>query len=389
MRRCLLLSIILCALFVLSMFGWVHSKESQVSVSGVLFLTIVNFPRANAMGDCVINLVDEEAALYNPGILGLFHLNKILGVSFPNNTKWLPELAEDVQVNSYSVSGGLSSKLLWKNWKSKLTFSLALAYSNLKIDYGTIACTNESSNVVSYFNPVEKADNYTIGAGVEYYVRLGIGYTYKKINSRLGPSRRSGTGEANAYDLGVMAEFPLFDIIQYQIPLDQSNKYFMKFALTPSVAYVRANKGDDIYYINVAQSDPLPKMSRTGISVNGAVKIKNSTLACFTLTKETQKDLVGKSFKVKKNGYEFGLLGVFYVRGGRFKDDPPDRNVKTSGYGISLNGLVSWLFTLDRIHIKNDLLEHIVKSLDVSYDQAKYSGDVLSNTKFVKWGFSF
>jgi hypothetical protein len=98
---------------------------------------------------------------------------------------------------------------------------------------------------------------------------------------------------------------------------------------------------------------------------------------------------VGKSFKVKKNGYEFGLLGVFYVRGGRFKDDPPDRNVKTSGFGISLNGLISWLFTLDKIHIKNEWLENVVKSLDVSYDQAKYTGDVLSNIKFAKWGFSF
>ena len=122
--------IVACSLILMSSSipGKTAPTESSITSAGVSFLTIVDSPRGNGMGGCVVNLVDEQSALYNPGALGLFHLDRTLAISVPYKNKWLPDLADDMYIRTQGLSGGLSYDLLQPDNSSVLNLSLGLAY---------------------------------------------------------------------------------------------------------------------------------------------------------------------------------------------------------------------------------------------------------------------
>jgi len=393
---------ILCILSALSGVSLADTEKTAVSKAGVLFLRLVNSPRANAMGECVVNLVDEQTLLYNPATLGLFHLDKTFSLSFPNKTKWLPMLGLDLSFKAWGLSGGGSYKLLHPNEKSRFNLSLGLSYFQTKLDYGTIVRMDELGQLQSPFHSYEASDNFSIGLGFDFrhLFRVGVGYTYKKINSHLAPrdsvsrpGEGKGEGKAKAHDFGLIAELSLHQLMPHKITLGQSEKYYLHFDVTPSFAWVNANVGDDISYKGTEKGDPLPKIRRTGFSLYLAANVSNSALFSTRFIKEVEKDLVETDEKVSKTGFELGLLNIVYFRKGRFKDEPANRDVKTSGWGFSSKGIVSWLYTLDIIHIENKLLDRFVRNLDFSYDYAHYDDqredEILSDTKFFKIDFSF
>ncbi|MFH2047990.1 MAG: hypothetical protein ABIJ12_00970, partial [bacterium] len=52
------------------------SAFGDASSTAAQFLRIVNDPGAVAMGNCAVNNIDAQSALYNPGAMGLFYLDK-------------------------------------------------------------------------------------------------------------------------------------------------------------------------------------------------------------------------------------------------------------------------------------------------------------------------
>jgi len=262
------------------------------------------------------------------------------------------------------------------------------------MDYGRFAIIGPNSpEVLGYFDSWDKADYYSVGVGIEYFLRLGAGYTHKKIESHLGEAGAGieigvGTARGTAHDFGIIAELPFSELIPHKIYLKQSDKYFLHFDLTSSFAYVQANIGDDMAYLDAAQSDPLPKVSRTGLSLYMAININNSPLFSGRFVSEMERHLFSRPNKTIKGGYEFGLFGMVYYRAGRFRDMPPNREVDTYGVGFRLQGLISWLDTFEKIGVENGFLSYLVKNLDLSYDFAKYDGGALSDTKFFKLSLS-
>jgi len=379
---------ILCVMANMTGFDRAHSEESDISNAAVLFLLVTNSPRANAMGGCIVNLVDEQAALHNPGALGLFHLNKTIGVSFPNNTKWLPELADDLRLKTWGISVGVSERQVRPSHKRRLNWSIALAYSRTKMDYGRFAITEPNSpEVLGYFDSWDKADYYSIGIGIEYFLRLGVGYTHKKIESHLadfGSGSESGAGSASgtAHDFGIIAELPFSELVPHKIYLRESDKYFFHYDLTPSFAYVQANIGDDIAYIDASQADPLPQISRTGVSLYTAINLSNSVLSSWRFVLETERYLYSRPDKMTNTGYEIGFFGTIYYRAGTY------REVDTYGLGFRLQGVISWLDTFGKLGSENRFLSQLVRNLDLSYDFAKYDGSALSDKKFFKLSLS-
>jgi len=373
-----------------------ETAPAGLSEAAVSFLVITNSARANGMGGCSINLVDGMSALYNPGAIGLYHTEKVFSASLPDNTQWLPNLADDLRLKTYSLSAGVpGSLLLGKSTKPRA--ALAVAYSRHRLNLGAQTITGEFGNILGTFETWEKADYYTLAVGLRYYARLGVGITYKRLTSHLadfgaGQERGSGTANGTALDYGILAELPILDLLPHDGTAAAVRPSF-SFELTPSVAYVYANSGDEISYIDASQADPLPEMARMGLSVYGAVKFQHAVLISTRLSRQRDDARVGASEPIRLRGLEVGFLGAAFVRTGRVEDEEALVFFDTEGYGFSLAGLLAWLPQVTGRLPTSGTWGYLLSHADLTYDWAKYKPDdkytPLEGTKFVRLSLSF
>ncbi len=352
-------------------------SASSLDDAVVTTLRIVNSARGVALGGAVVNLVDEESPHYNPGAVGIFHLHKYFAVTSPNSTQWLPEMpTSDFELAKFSVSAGYALSFGDKSNYHRPRIALAAAYSRFKCDYGTIPI--DDSQITS---PYDKADGYTIAAGIEYYLRAGFGYTHKTIKSDLSMPFYSMVGTADASDYGILVELPIAEILRRTDVADSPQTGVLEFEFTPSVAYVKANDGDDFKYSGVFFKEPLPTTSKTGLALKTGIKRNQLPLATLLLVYESEKELYNDDRKSNRRGVELGLYDVFYARLGKLEDGFGELHPYTFGFGISVGGLLTWLESRDVLH-RGDILRRV----DLNFDYAQYEGGdhTLAGTKIYR-----
>jgi len=374
--------------------------HNPLSASGVYptvtFLRLVNSPRAVGLGKCSITLVDEQSSLYNPGALGLFHLDKIAGFSSPSSTDWLPETDIDATYKTWCVSGGLSYRLFRPHGEKGINASLAMARSHQRFNYGTLATTTERGDTLGYSYPYDETDNYSIGLGFELdrVGRLGLGYTHKEIYTDLDMLYTSGDNrEGSATDFGVILEILPLELLSIQAHKEPLERRGMYYKLEQSVAYVLANVGDDIKYAWDSRLQPLPKSRRIGVSTYLAVYRREAILFSGRLVGEIEKDLVWEKAKnIYKGGVELGFLDIVFIRGGWVNRVQSDLHYTTLGFGVSLNGAVVWLGQMEKLRLPDNFWGRLVRNLNVSYDFAVLrdndEDNLFRNTKSFKFSAS-
>ena len=369
-RRCIFLSF--AVLIVLSIGSYSSSKSQDLPL---LFLKGINSPSAIGMGGCVVNNVDETSSLYNPAAFGLLSLDNIFSFSFPHKNR-IYSFADDMTLNTFSIGGGYSlipvSLLGMHNPK----IAFGLSFSVQKLGYGKITITDSQGNILGSEDPYDRADIFSLSTAIDYYLRVGLGFNYKKLKSKLivygAGAEPYEVATGSAIDYGIIFELPIMKFIPHTISFGDSEKYYLNFDLTPSLAYVKANIGDDMNYIDVAQADPLPRISRTGISLYAAINSGKANVVSARSCRQTEKNLVGNSKnKVKSNGYEIGFLGCFYLRRGE-SDTDSDNPLKAKGYGIRLGGLIKWL-QMQGLNFGDGIPGYIANNIDITYDFAEYS----------------
>ena len=365
---------------------------SDISETAHLYLNIVNSPRATGMGGTTVNLVDEQSAFYNPGAFGLFCFDKIVSISLPSNTTWLPELADDIRLKTWSIGGSYTPNRNSKVDKNKLQYSVGVTYARKTIDYGTIYYTSEDTPyILGSFESYDKARFLTLSIGIDYYIRVGIGYTNKKLNSFIS---RAGAGTeikpvnatGTAHDIGILVEFPLNRLLNMSPPSENS----MFLELTPSLAFVQANMGDPITYFDAAQSDPLPKIRRIGFGLKANLVQNSTSIVNFLIIHEKEKDLVNNFNEFRRIGLEVGFLESVYIRRGVRRDEYYDADISSFGFGVSLRGLLSAFSSKSNIDSPNGTMDYITQNIDLKFDWSKWSSEnnALDNTKFLKFNLS-
>jgi hypothetical protein len=382
-RSCLVLGIVM--ILALSMIA--TTSFAQIAVG---YLILNDSPRGVGLGGCSINLVTPESPLYNPAGLGLFHLDHVLSVSLPNSTKFYPELVSDLRLQSWGASGGMSFRQLRLNETSRFNVALGLAYSRFKIDFGKFAITDPYGTVIDTYDSYDKTDYFSGGLGLEFRpLRIGFGYTYKRIKSVLGYGgtgigRSSGTATSNAHDYGYLAQIRLHELAPHKWYFDQAQKYYAHLELTPSYAYVKANVGDSMAYLEAAEKDPLPEVTHRGPAVYGAIDINQARLISVYWTSEIWKASYAET-EAKPHGLELGVGDIFFYRTGKFVQPMVDP-VDSKGYGFSLSGVVVWLDVLGQADTNHSVVGRWARRLDVRFDYAKLSGanSVFDNTKYYK-----
>lgn len=383
MLRLKILSIIFVLLFISNASSDIFPPTYSTTAN---FLKNVNSAQSVGMGGVTVNLVNNQSAFYNPGAHGLYYLDKVVSVSMPRSTEYLKAIADDIKLKTKGGGVGFSRNLLLKN-ESDLNISFGFSYSTLKFEYSDIQRLDPLGNPLETIHSFEEAKFYTFGIGIDYKFRLGIGYTHKKIKSHLigygsfGNEIGSGTRVGSAYDFGILLELPYNSLVKSNRPADVSPD----FNITPSIAYVKSNVGDDVYYIDAAFAEKLPEISRTGVGLKIDRIIDWEITYYFLFAFEKEKDAVNDINIYNRYGGELGLAEVIKIRAGKTTHRFDADNFSTFGLGVSARGIMK-MFELFKTDKHTDsYMGYLLKNLDIKFDWARINQKGGPKNETVYW----
>ena len=382
------------------------------------FLLIPPSPQGDGMGGIIGSTISDDplAMLANPGQLGLASLDHYFSVSyFPSATSWLPALhATDLNYRSSALSAGLK---LNRFFSLPFELTAGVGYSNVTLNLGTFGISVDDPTVLNYFSAEEHSNNLSFGIGVDYYLRLGLGYTLKMAQSNLAPfdvqrQGREGVAEATTYDIGMIGQLPVIGVLDRITGDLISLSGLAEPLLDISFGYARSNLGDDfVPYIDPGQADPLPRTARLGLSYKAGVTRRgpaaNWELFSFTLAREAEDLLVerfpaptdsfgnaiasppppqyvdgngaiqfvknvvlgeGNGRVTLRKGWQLNFGELFFLRGGSVTG----RGVEytTSGFGVHLGGVLKLLDNLSPAFSSTPFMGFVVSHIDIRYDHA-------------------
>jgi hypothetical protein len=251
---------------------------------------------------------------------------------------------------------------------------MGFAFSRLKVGCGlrvklivdSLSCGGRLESEEVY----ERADYYTIGFGIDYFLRFGAGLTHKRVYT-------IGTdiiGSTSVYDYGIMIELPVMDLLF----VDNADRKKIRLHIIPSLAYARANVGGTKKSID-AQPPPLPKIEQTCAAIDTYIDYKKSQIISYRR--------VGSS---RGFGNEIGFGGFFFYRWGHVNLSGSYQDQQTRGYGFHLKGLLSWLEKIG-LHYPEGFIGYIIHNIDFSYDYCYYPDngfEIFSDVKFHQFSIS-
>ncbi len=408
------------------------SAECLAQNTAVPFLTIPSSVEGNGMGGIGASLVTEDAIsnISNPAQLGIFSLsNSFSASSYAPKTEWLPSFGGGQSLDASAVSAGLR---LDRDVKLPAPISLGIGYSTVYFNLGSFTTFDPNNpSAVSSYNAFEKADMLTLGVGINYIVKFGLGYTYKWIDSEVAPAGLghpigSGAAKAAAYDLGAMLQIPVVDIASRlgHTPLVFGEGVSPLFNLT--FGWTERNIGGGLYYPFQRQSDPLPRQGILGwnfeIGLQTRVDRQPWKLFSFTWAREASGILVSvqttaapdsSGYPVYTNhvSYMGGLGKIHPVANLLYGQTTGDITVEkgwqiqvaqclyfregssspfggyaynTKGESFHLNGLVMLLESFHIWNPQHGWLAYLVDHVDLQYNTSVYTSrtSLLNNTRF-------
>ncbi len=378
-----------------------------VSEAAVLFLLISPSPQANAMGQTYGNIasIDPMASINNPAYLGFYSQKHNFGFSY-SRADWLPGLVSDMKYSCYSLNFGYSLK--------HIPISIGFGYHRIFLDLGEQMFGEGGPEPLGTFKSWDKANMLSASILLDYYIRVGVGFSYKFIESNLAPEwvqvgeeKGNGKGSANAHDFGIAIQVPLFEIIS---KVTGNSLYILpnvKPYLKSGFSYSLTNIEDKITYVDAAQADPLPRSVYTGININTGLKLSlNKNLYNIISIKWAREandllvetymdnkgisqtrylsgfndiDLIdniilgkGNSDIITNKGWEVGIGDIFFIRAGYYEDIEGRVIFDTNGLGINFVQPIRLLLELTNQKIENEFLNKIVYNVDIEYHHSEY-----------------
>jgi hypothetical protein len=354
---------------------------------------------------------DAAATIANPGQLGLFSLDNLFNVStYSPKTELFPHtFAPSDNITFTMTVSALNAGINLKDILS-LPFGagLGVGYSRTFVDWGKFIITSSSGPTpIGTAAMNDTYENYSVGLGLEYIVRLGIGMNFKKITSRIpgitpagGPAEFTATPSAT--DFGILLDIPLSTIVSKASGTSLSIAKAIDPFLDISTSYVKSNVGDAVTYVDPSQGDPLPRTAVVGLGLEGGISAQAGKsdwrMISLSLARQAEDILVIRhndgTFEYKgglgdltigdnllvgrvtgnvlvRKGWQIGVGEFIYIRGGSVEGDGYD--FSTSGYSICLGGLVRLLEFASPEIAGNSWIAFIGDHVDLQYHSASYS----------------
>jgi hypothetical protein len=399
--------------YLLLLFGFFSQLLYGQGEAAVGSLTLQQSPFLNGAGQIGASIPTSDAIgfYYNPAQLGYFSRENNLSLYFmPQNTKWL---------NNYSASGitfrsvGMTAGYNFNKNGNSLPLSIGIGYIHNKFDYG------------EYYYPQGNTHNYdsfncfSIGASYDCYLLFNIGLSIKSFYSKIGynPTELyiiSSEVSSTAFDFGTMITAPISKLFFNNFRFDLSKESFLKPRFDWTVGYSITNIGKEIYYVDPAQSDPIPRTARLGYTFDFGMDLilneKKLNVIDYSFTAEAEDILIkrnqyngtfeyqrhfgdiifgkhlielrGDENVVVHRGHVFKLFETYTFLTGRFHGRS-NYNRKTNGYGLSSEGI----FKLLGVAIDNKVIHFIADHFVVEYYDTNIFVDSGMDTNFK--GFSF
>ena len=259
---------LLTILFLFHLFSVTNFAQGEAAVP---FLLLNPSPSLSAMGSTGTALPTEDpfGFLWNPAQLGYTsQTNNLSYIFYPAKLEWLPAFNLDLELNAIALNTGYNFKDL-----IGVPLSFGFGYSNFEVNFGEFVRTDENGNVIGTFEAKDYYDAYSFGLGLDVGVQLSVGYTIKDVTSILsdqptGEEQGTGMAETTVNDFGILFIVPVLKLINENIKLGLDESLFAKPTFDFSLGYSKSNIGDEIYYIDQNQADPLPRIDRLGYGIS-------------------------------------------------------------------------------------------------------------------------
>ena len=100
------------------------------------------------------------------------------------------------------------------------------------------------------------------------------------------------SAETTVNDFGILLNVPVIKLIDEKLLLPIDGNLKGKPTFDFSLGYSKSNIGDDIYYIDPAQADPLPRIDRTGYGISTGLDLisNNFTINAFNISFTVEAD---------------------------------------------------------------------------------------------------
>ncbi|MFH1195418.1 MAG: hypothetical protein V1720_06875 [bacterium] len=376
--------------------------------AAVPFLTLPQSPFLNGAGWIGAAIPNDDALgfYYNPAMLG--YTSRTNHASFfvmPEKSDWLKKFNLDMTFNTFGFTAGYQFSIN----DGKLPVSVGIGYIRNVLDYG------KANRVVGegiYLKDSYDSFNcFSVGGSLDYFVLFNAGFSIKPFYSKLSdqPLASLGSSEVSgtAFDVGLMVIAPISKLFfnDYKMPLEGSSYFTPKANFT--VGYSLTNLGKEIYYIDPAQADPIPRTARLGYSINLGFDLSIQeniiNVVDYSFTVEADDILIKRDtnwnteyqgifgdIKPWKNliqlegdddvivhrGHILKLFETFILTSGRFGGNDYREMRKTSGFGFSSDGI----FKLLALATNNSAFEYIAKHFVIDYNEATFFVDSLFET---------
>jgi hypothetical protein len=375
-----------------------------------MFLLTQPSPRANGMAGASVASTESDAIAiaFNPAHLGRMAFDRYFTLElYPSKTNWLPQFAPDFGYDAKTVLFGYNFKRL----NPKIPISAGVGYSRIFIDLGEQTITGENDPTpIGTFHSTERAHVWTLGVGIDYVVKAGLGWNFKHIDSNLAPvvsntpQRDDGQAKANAHDFGMVAYWPIDEVV--------SRLTGKSFASQPGL---RPFYGIGFGYSknNIGETDAaLPRTARIGTSLNAGLAVskaeQNWRLVSFEHAYEAEDLLLqgnsqgeidyaglvgdidfwdnvilrkGNADIIAKKGWKLSFFEILAIRGGHY-DEPGRLSYDTEGFGFSFHGVLKAIRYFNPKLQDDSLLNFLYNHIDIQFESSKLEGSFLGGTEF-------
>ncbi|MFZ1520267.1 MAG: hypothetical protein WAU11_15930 [Ignavibacteriaceae bacterium] len=403
----------------LSLFSFllISNKTFSQGEAAVPFLLLQPSPSLAAMGQTGTALPTEDpfGFLWNPAQLGYTSQNNNFSLIFyPSKYEWLPQFNLDLEIKSIAFNIGY-------NFKDIINFPLSIGfgYSYFELNFGEFLRIDERApSGLGSFYSMDYYNAYSLGIGIDYFVQFNAGLTYKSITSILSDppiasEMGDGKAEPNVFDFGLLINVPVSKLIDEDILIELEGDLQLKPDFNFSFGYSKSNIGDEVYYIDPAQADPLPRMDRLGYGISTGFDLLEDNFRMkvfnFSLTVEAEDILFSKHYseingstigwdyqstlsdlKFVKNliniegteeivshiGLKFDLFETVSFSTGHFSGRGFDER-ETNGYELRTKGIFKLLALWTNYPLTNFLHDHI----DIRYYNTNLFDDHYLETK--------
>jgi len=376
--------------------------------AAVPFLLINPSPSLSAMGATGTALPTDDpfGFIWNPAQLGYTsQTNNLSFIFYPSKIEWVPVFYSNIESQAIALNVGY-------NFKDLIGFPLSFGfgYSNTKFDYEIPYC-------LSCSQPRDDYNAYSFGLGIDYLVQFSIGYSIKDVSSTIIPDVGEPSTlrrETTVNDFGILLNVPVISLINENLLLQLDEGLNVKPSFDFSLGYSKTNIGDEFYYIDKNQADPLPRTDRLGygISTGFDLVLDNFRINAFSISFTVEADdilikresmssdweyqptlsdlkfwknivlIEGDDKIVSHAGTKLEFVETVSLNFGHFSGRG-FYSAKTSGYELRAKGLLK----LYALWAKDPITDFLRDHIDVRYYNTNFFDDAWNETKMTGLAF--